>query len=208
MKKWSAIATLALILSIACHSEYSDTASNTDTSNTVTSSPEMAATVPSADTSATTTGVTGGTVTYMSDDDKTFVTKAAQGGLAEVGLGTTAQQRASSADVKKFAARMISDHSKANEELKSLAITKGLGLPTSVDEKTKELGDKLNTMSGAAFDRAYMKEMVDDHEKDVAEFDKASREAQDADVKRWAASKLPILKEHLAMAKDIQRKMR
>ena len=103
---------------------------------------------------------------------------------------------------------MQTDHGIASQELRGLAIAKGLALPTSVDEAHKELGDRLATMSGSQFDREYMNAMVADHEQAVADFDKASREAQDADVKRWATSKLPILREHLAMAKEIQTRIK
>lgn len=206
MKASLALALLVLIAGMGCRR--TEDVADTDTANTATTSPEMAATVPSADTSATTTGVTGGTVTYMSNDDKTFVVKASLDGLAEIGLSTTASTKATAPDVKSFASRMLADHTKISEELKSLAITKGLGLATSADEKHKEIGDRLARLSGREFDREYMIVMAQDHEVAVADFDKASREAEDADIKRWATAKLPLLRDHLKMAKDIQRSMK
>src|ERR1051326_6076917 len=71
----------------------------------------------------------------LASADETFVTKAAQGGLAEVKLGTLATQKASNADVKAFGQQMVDDHSKANDELKQLASTKGITLPTDIDAK-------------------------------------------------------------------------
>jgi len=99
----------------------------------------------------------------LSAADKTFMTKAAQGGMAEVELGQLATQKGQSDDVKKFGQRMVDDHSKANDQLKSLASEKGVTLPTSLDAKDRALKDRLSKMSGAQFDKAYMQAMVKDH---------------------------------------------
>jgi len=140
----------------------------------------------------------------LSAADKMFITKAAEGGLAEVELGRTATEKASNQKVKDFGQRMVTDHSKANEELKALAQKKGVTLPDSPDAKSKAMATKMSAMSGAAFDRAYMKDMVSDHEKDVAEFQKEANNGADPDVKNWAATTLPTLQEHLKMAKDAE----
>jgi putative membrane protein len=144
----------------------------------------------------------------MSPQDKEFVIKAGQAGMAEVSAGQTAAEKGRSADVKAFANRMVQDHGKGNEELRELATVKGLALPTELAEEHKQAADHLSALSGSAFDQQYMKHMVDDHTKAVADFDKASREAQDADLKNWAAKTLPTLQDHLRQAKDIQRKLR
>jgi putative membrane protein len=157
--------------------------------------------------SATTTGSTGGTSSNMTGEDKDFVAKAGMGGLTEVLMGNLALQKASHADVKAFAQRMVTDHSKANEELRQLALTKGLGLPTEMAGDHKAAFDHLASLTGAEFDKAYMTHMVEDHEKDVSEFDKASTSATDSDVKTWAGKTLPTLKEHLEQAKETARKV-
>jgi putative membrane protein len=157
--------------------------------------------------SATTTGVAGGTRSEMTNEDKEFVTMAGMGGLAEVQMGNLALQKASSADVKAFAQRMVADHSKANAELAEFATAKGLALATELSGDPKNALEHLTSLSGAEFDKAYMTHMVEDHEKDVAEFDKASTSARDADVKAWAGKTLPTLKEHLEMAKQTARKV-
>jgi putative membrane protein len=157
---------------------------------------------------ATTTGSTGGTVSNMSGDDKEFVTKAAIGGMAEVQMGQLASSKATSADVKAFGQRMVTDHSQANDELKSLATTKGLALPTDLDDEHKDAMQKVSTKTGKDFDKAYVDDMVKDHEKDVAEFQKQSTSATDPDLKAWAAKTLPTLQQHLQMIKDIQSKMK
>jgi putative membrane protein len=137
----------------------------------------------------------------LSASDTSFLKKAAEGGVAEVEFGKLAADKASDPDVKKFGQKMVDDHSKANEDLMKLAKDKGVDVPNGLDAKTQKEKDRLAKLSGAAFDRAYMKMMVSDHKKDVAEFDKMSRQAKDPDVRSFASSKLPTLKEHLELAK-------
>jgi putative membrane protein len=134
--------------------------------------------------------------------DASFLKKAAQGGLAEVEMGKLAQDKASDADVKASGKRMVDDHGKANDELKSLAEQKGVAVPADLDAKDKAELDRLSKLSGPEFDRAYMKDMVSDHKKDVAEFQKESKAAKDPDVKSWAGKTLPTLEDHLKMAQD------
>lgn len=135
-----------------------------------------------------------------------FVAEAAKGGLAEVELGQLASTKATNPDVKAFAQRMVTDHSKANDELKALASQKNITLPTSIGAKEKAEYDKLSAMSGAAFDQAYVRAMLADHRKDVAEFTHQSTMSQDADVKAWAAKTLPTLKEHLSQVESLSTK--
>lgn len=139
----------------------------------------------------------------LSDADREFIRKAAQGGIAEVQLGTLATQRAARPAVKDFGARMVKDHGAANAELATLARSKGVDLPSTLDPAHQAVRDRLMAQQGAAFDRAYMQEMVKDHTQDVADFEKASRTASDPDVRAWAGSKVPILREHLALARDV-----
>ncbi|HTQ80691.1 MAG TPA: DUF4142 domain-containing protein [Thermoanaerobaculia bacterium] len=139
--------------------------------------------------------------------DKKFLTEAAQGGMAEVQLGQLAASNASDPDVKAFGQRMVDDHSKANHQLKELAMSKGVALPPEVDRSQKRDYDKLSRLSGPEFDRAYMKMMVSDHKKDVEEFAKEARSARDTDVKAFASSTLPTLQDHLKMAHDTEGKV-
>lgn len=139
--------------------------------------------------------------------DTKFVHEAAIGGMAEVAMGKMAAEKAASPDVKQFGQRMVDDHGKANTELKTLASSKGMTLPADLDAAHKALSDRLAKLSGAAFDRAYMQEMVKDHDKDVAAFKRASGTANDADLKAWAGKTLPTLEEHQKMAKSINAKL-
>src|SRR3954464_10731463 len=138
-------------------------------------------------------------------NDNTFVTKAAQGGLAEVELGKLAVEKGSSDQVKQFGQRMVDDHGKANDELKTLAQQKNITVPTDMGAKEKALRDRLVKLSGAAFDRAYMSAMLSDHKKDVGEFRTESTSSKDADVKAFAAKTLPTLEQHLKLAEDANR---
>lgn len=134
--------------------------------------------------------------------DQQFMMKAAQGGMAEVELGNLAKEHASSQAVKDFGRHMVDDHSKANDELKSLAARKNVTLPGSIDAKDQATKDRLSKMNGAAFDKAYMRDMVMDHKKDVAEFQKEANSGMDPDVKNWASKTLPTLQQHLQMAQS------
>lgn len=135
--------------------------------------------------------------------DKSFVMKAAQGGMAEVELGNLAKEKAQSDQVKQFAQRMVDDHGKANDELKSIAQQKGITLPSSLPAKEQQTKDKLSKLSGEQFDHEYMEHMVVDHKKDVSEFRKVSKTAKDNDIKQFASSTLPTLEDHLKQAQQI-----
>ena len=139
--------------------------------------------------------------------DKKFVWNAAVGGLEEVQLGQLATQKASDPDVKSFGQRMVDDHSKANDKLQALASQKGVTLPATLPSDMKNDVAKLSKLSGAAFDREYMSMMVKDHKKDVSEFDKETKQARDADVKSFAQTTLPTLRDHLKMAEDTYSKV-
>ena len=148
-------------------------------------------------------GETKSSASSMSPADRHFMDKAAQGGMAEVELGQLAQQNGNSQAVKDFGKRMVDDHSKANDQLKQLAAQKGVGLPTGLEAKDQATKDKLSKLQGDAFDKAYMRDMVMDHKKDVAEFKHESMSARDPDLKTWAGETLPTLQSHLQEAEKI-----
>ena len=129
----------------------------------------------------------------LSHADREFIENAAKGGMAEVELGQFAQQHASNEQVKQFAAKMVTDHSKANEELRQLAQEKGVTMPAGPSHMDNHEMTKLSKLTGADFDREYMKNMVKDHEKDVKDFQKEASKARDPDVKNWANKTLPTL---------------
>jgi putative membrane protein len=136
--------------------------------------------------------------------DSEFMTKAASGGMLEVELGKVVAQRATTAEAKQFAQQMVTDHTKANNELKALAAKKDIKLPASLGDDQKKVYDEVLTEKGAKLDQKYVSEMVDDHEEDVKEFQEASTKAGDPEVKALAAKTLPMLQMHLTMIKKIQ----
>jgi putative membrane protein len=139
--------------------------------------------------------------------DHAFAVAAANGGLAEVEMGKLGAEHASNADVKKFAQKMVDDHGKANDELSGIIKPKNITPPTSLSGKEKSAYDRLSKLTGAAFDRAYMNDMVKDHEKDVKEFEHESTSGKDPDLKAFASRTLPTLQDHLKMAKETQSKL-
>ena len=170
----------------------------------------FAQTVPGTNpqTGATTMAQTEATTdTMSSSSDRTFMQKAAQGGMAEVELGKLAEENAQSQDVKAFGKRMVEDHSKAGDQLKQVASQEGVTLPSDLDAKDKATKQRLSQLHGDAFDKAYMKDMVTDHREDVAEFKHESNAGRDPQVKEWATQTLPTLEEHLKMAEQVDAKV-
>jgi len=143
----------------------------------------------------------------LGDKDADFVKEAALGNMMEVKLGQYALENAASPEVKKFAQRMVDDHTKANKELTTFATDKGVTVAKDLDKKCQEVCDKLTKLKGAEFDKEYMRHMLEDHEKDIAKFQEATKNLQDPDLRTWATKTLPTLNEHLRMAKDVHSKV-
>lgn len=138
-------------------------------------------------------------------DDVEFVMMAASGGMAEVELGKIGAERGKSDTLKKFANRLIKDHTKANKTLKTTAMAAGIEVPTKINEKQQKYIDMFKDYKGDDFDREYAKHMVKDHVEDIELFTRASKEAKNADLKAFAEKTLPVLKEHLEMAKNLDK---
>jgi putative membrane protein len=136
--------------------------------------------------------------------DKMFVEKAAIGGMFEVKSSQVAQRMATDSNVKSFAAKMVMDHTKANQELTALARQKGWRLPTALDQKHLDMLNDLSKKQGSDFDKAYTEIQVKAHDKTVALFETAAENAQDADLKAWVKKTLPTLQEHQRMAKSME----
>ncbi len=151
---------------------------------------------------STNAAATGGIA--VETDDAKFATEAAAGGMAEVELAKLAETKATNPKVKEFASMMVKDHSKVNEELMSIAKTKNITLPTTVDSDAQKLMEDLQKKSGTDFDKAYVDAMVDDHDKDVKKFEDASTDLKDAELKSFAVKTLPTLKMHQSAIKAIK----
>ncbi len=140
-------------------------------------------------------------------DSSKFAAEAAQGGLTEVELGKVALRNAADPSVKEFGLRMVSDHSRANDELKSIAAQKNIQVPAEVSSSQKSMIDKLSKLSGAEFDKEYMSDMVKDHEEDVEAFETQAKDGGTAEIKEFAGKTLPTLKSHLEMAREVAKKV-
>ena len=132
---------------------------------------------------------------------------AGPGGVAEVELGRLAVERGTNAEIKQFAQQMIEDHSKAGEKLKKLAQQKKVTLSSEILPQAKQTKEALAKLSGVQFDQAYVKTMVEMHEKDVTAFEAVAKTATDADVKMFATETLPTLKHHLQMIRELAKAM-
>ena len=135
--------------------------------------------------------------------DANFYESAAHGGIAEVEMGKLAQEKAQSKAVKDFGAMMVKDHSAANDKLKAIATKKGIELPTKPSIAQMATKTKLQVLSGETFDKSYVRTMVDDHVKDIAEFEKEARGGKDAEAKAFATATLPTLREHLKHIREV-----
>jgi putative membrane protein len=160
---------------------------------------------------------TSGSLTSV---DRSFVSDASDAGAAEVAHGQLAIIRASNPEVKSFAQRMLDDHTKANQDLMQLATIKGLtprsGMTSEstltkqqaqLKGKSRDMMSKWSKLSGAEFDREYMKAQVKDHEKAVSLFEKEASGGSDPDLKSFAGKTLPKLKDHLQMAREVASKV-
>jgi putative membrane protein len=139
-----------------------------------------------------------------SSADENFAKKAAEGGMAEVKLGQLAEEKGSSPAVKNFGRRMVQDHSKANNELKDVTSKENIPLPNEMDKSDQATYDRLSKLSGDAFDRAYARDMVKDHSKDVSEFQNEAKNGKDESIKNFAAQTLPTLQNHLDQARQME----
>jgi len=137
--------------------------------------------------------------------DAHFAKEAAQGGMAEVKLGQLAQEKGANDSVKSFGKRMVEDHSKAGDKLKEVASRESITLPTDLSAKDQAIYDRLSKLDGAAFDRAYARDMVKDHETDVAAFEREANGGKNNSLKTFASETLSTLQDHLKQAKQMMK---
>ncbi len=135
--------------------------------------------------------------------DKMFVSKAMQGSMAEVQLGQLTLEKSSNEQVKQFAQRMIDDHTKLNEQMKPVAQQLGVAVPDQVSKNDRKTVAKLQSLSGSAYDQAYIKDMVKDHKQDLTEFQMEASSGQDQTVRDAASQGSKIIAQHLQMAQQM-----
>lgn len=132
---------------------------------------------------------------------------ASEGNLAEINLGRMAEKQATNEGIKDFGQRLVKDHTKANEELNKLANRKNFKVAQKMNAKHEKLANQFSKLNGANFDRSFLKDMVKDHEKDISLFEAQAKNGTDPDVKAFAAKTLPTLKEHLKIARNLDKKI-
>ncbi|MDK2742214.1 MAG: DUF4142 domain-containing protein [Nitrospira sp. BO4] len=132
-----------------------------------------------------------------------FLQTAAQENLAQIALGQLAIQMAESPQVKQFGEKMVQDHQMANQAIRQLATKERVNLPKQLNENQQVKHYELSQLSGKPFDLAYMQYMLEDHKKDVNEFEHTAQRLQDENVQRWAFNALPILRQHLVLASTV-----
>ena len=140
----------------------------------------------------------------FSKKDYKFAHDAAEANLLEVKLGEMAKQKATNPSVQQFADQMIQDHTKANTELKQLAMQKGATLPDKLSHHQESEFEKMQKLSGKDFDKSYAEHAVKDHKKDVKGFQDAMKDVQDPDLKAYAQKTLPVLEHHFQMAEQME----
>jgi len=143
----------------------------------------------------------------VSQADKDFVKETTLGSMTEAKLGKLATTKSKNNDVKAFGQKMVEDHTKLNDSLKKTVKGKGINVPTQLDKEHQAIYDKLSKMDAKDFDKAYIDQSIDNHKKDVAAFDKQANDGTDVDLKSFASTNLPLLKEHLTTAQNIRDKM-
>jgi putative membrane protein len=190
---------LSAVVQSACHSpdQKWDSKSSADTLN------NMKDSVSDSNKSAT-----KALVMKVNKEDAEFAVEAANGGLAEVELGQLAQQKAISRQVKDFGAMMVNDHSKANDQMKTLATEKGISLPATPGRDEQQLKNDLSPKSGDGFDKAYIKAMIKDHQEDIKTFRNAIKSLHDPDLKNFAINTLQVLQKHLDAIEKIDKEMK
>jgi putative membrane protein len=139
----------------------------------------------------------------VSAADRRFVQMAAESGISEVQASQLAESKSESSAVKDFAARMISDHSKANQQLMQIAGTRNISIPSGPDTADTVTLQKLQALSGTQFNHWYIRTQVQDHVKAVALFKTEAANGMDPQLKQFAQQTLPILQMHLKMARNL-----
>ena len=142
----------------------------------------------------------------LSDSDKTFAQQADQINMTEARLGEIAEMNAENPAVKAFGRLMTYDHNRLNHGLHGLRHVvqqEGVSLTRQLDQPHREEMNRLSQLKGSAFDRAFMQAMVEGHERSSPYFEHEGNRVQDPQLKSWATDTLPILQQHLALAKAI-----
>jgi putative membrane protein len=140
-----------------------------------------------------------GTSSPAAADDAVFARDAAAAGLAEIRMGKLAEQQGSLARIRRLGQRMVADHTKLGNRLKSIAQREGLQTPTMLDDNDSKALTNLTGKHGAAFDQAYVQTEIAAHHAALSLFRQEEALGSDLDLKRLASDAIPVLQQHLQM---------
>lgn len=135
--------------------------------------------------------------------DQLFATAAAAAGVAEMNLSQLGLKQATDPELKTFSQRMVDEHAKVNQELKTLTSQKGITMPTALDARSAFCSQSLAGLTGEEFDRCYAKAQLVAHMEAVAMYQSEAERGMDNEIKAFAARTLPHLKDHLKAIKPI-----
>ncbi len=138
-----------------------------------------------------------------SDADSASIRLALRGNFTEVALARLVDSRASSSDVKEFAGQMIADHNSLNEKWADLARESKMKVSPDFGPSGEQTIDRLDNLSGSAFDQAYMSEMIRDHEQDLSSFERMASSARSSEVRELAGEEASTIRQHLALARQV-----
>ncbi len=195
MKKLLAGAFVAAALVTSCK--------KTDNTTTVTGTTATDNAAATPDNNMNASDANNQVANNLSAADNEFAHKAAMGGMMEVMMGNLARTNATNQQVKDFGQRMVTDHTKANDDLKAWAAQNNVNLPNALNTDMQQKYDELKSKTGADFDKAYTSMMVDDHKKDISDYRKAADGSDNTDLRNYASRTLPVLEEHLQMVERI-----
>ncbi len=150
----------------------------------------------------------GASASKVSSNEEKMIRQLAEANMAEINTGKLAQDKAQSSEVKSFAKKMVDDHTKALDDLKQLAQSKGVTLPTEPNKQQMEVEQKLQALSGEKFDRQYMKQAGDRAHKQTHQLLQKAAKADDADLKNYATKTMAAVEGHQQMAKETERSLK
>lgn len=194
-----AAATLGSAAMISAQQPSSGTSSGTQPPSGAQTSPGARTDMPGS--GMANTGNANDTAGAM--NDKHFLHEAAEGGMAEIQFGQLASQKGGSDDVKQFGQKMVTDHTQLNSDLKPFADAKGVSAPKKLSKKDQAELNKLNGLSGDAFDKEYVGMMVKDHEKDLKDFQTEANTTTDPQLKAAVQKGSEVIQQHLASIQEI-----
>jgi putative membrane protein len=155
----------------------------------------------------------GGIQTAVADDksllnaaDTKFIKQTGESGMAEVKIATLGTQKAERADVKDFATMLVTDHTKLNEELAALALSKKVDISAVISADASDAFKNLEQETGKDFDKAFLSHMERSHKKSIDNFEAIEKDAADSELKAWVSKTLPSLRMHLEKVKELAAK--